>query len=129
MFFAILGESQAKVREDESDKRRAGQLEDEYGVFTHGYRAYKEALSQVPVVGRKMKEQLGIEEFQKKIADADDDVMEVLEAKQDELKAQVDTIAARVQDVLVRLDEKGGGAQSRVLSQLEALMPKLSKLA
>ena len=58
MFFAILGESQANVREDQRGRRKHGEVEaSEYGIFASAVDFYrKHLLYNLPGVGARLKE-------------------------------------------------------------------------
>jgi len=56
MFFAILGESQANLRDDQREAKRAGEAEPEYGIFETMYTFWREQLlKKVPVIGPKIR--------------------------------------------------------------------------
>ena len=55
MFFAILGESQANVRDDQRAAKQEGtQLEPEYGVFSYAWRYGLKAATYLPLVGKQV---------------------------------------------------------------------------
>jgi len=122
MFFAILGESQANLRDDERDARKAGEAVEEYGVFVEAYELGKRVLTKVPVAGERFKE---AQRRKKEMADQalaaaapGPSPMERMEARQLELTDLLTDLRARMDDLSSQVGQIGGGAPTKTCSKL-----------
>ena len=90
MFFAILGESQANLRDDQRRAKQAGIERPEYGVFVDGYRLMETAAMHLPGIGPKISERvekrrLGLEPVEDGKADTGPSAVDRIEARQLEM--------------------------------------------
>ena len=100
MFFAILGESQANLREDQREKRKKGKLtEDEYGVFTSAMQmCEKHILFNLPKVGTGFRERAEEKRRQEDLLMPNEgpSAVDRIEARQLQMSDKIqDTYAAR----------------------------------
>jgi len=93
MFFAILGESQANVREDQRNERTmaksaGGQVAPEYGIITTGYEYLLRLAARLPHVGKRVGAAVAekkLEEIQEAIAENGPSAVDRVEARQLEM--------------------------------------------
>ena len=137
MFFAILGESQANVRDDERDslkeaKANGTAIEPQYGIITHTYNMAKGVLSHAPIIGGHIRANLASQtttELKAAIDDSGPTAVDRVEARQLEMLDGLQELFAGVHkgletlagksDVLKDLIAAGGtvGGSSRVTQQ------------
>ena len=119
VFFAILGESQANVRDDQRSERSrskgAGEAAvPEYGVITQGYELAMRVATYLPVIGPRLKRQRNeqkIEEIQEAIESNGPTAVDRVEARQlemlDSLTELFDGVKQGLESVTSRTSEIG----------------------
>jgi len=68
MFFAILGESQANLREEQNTQaltQKPGEHVSEMGIFFELYQLWRRGMSHIPMVGKPIKERMAQEALEK----------------------------------------------------------------
>jgi len=117
MFFAILGESQANLRDEQRDQRKEGiPMEPEYGVFSHALALWRAMLLKVPVAARYVAAQK--EEQEEKLKTANDtgpSAVDRIEARQLELTdkiAEITTALSSIQGTTQQLADKLGAGSA-----------------
>jgi len=110
MFFAILGESQANVRDDQTAARREGSDEPEYGVITYAWRYGVKAAGSLPLIGSRL--------------GGGDDALQDFRGME-EGPTPVERIEARLYDMGLRM----GDLDEKVAASFDALSERLSELS
>ena len=111
MFFAILGEAQANVRDDQRAQRKKGSIAPEYGVLTQAYELIVGTASRMPVVGHAIMRYMALakaKELEKVVEQEGPTPVDRVEARQLEMLEAVaeisHTMAAGLRDVQMRCD-------------------------
>ena len=97
MFFAILGEAQATVRDEQREINREGTSEPEYGVFDAAYKSASQLARRLPLVAAMLKQQQPKDAYED--ADAAPSAMDRVEARQLELADQLAALRDRFKDL------------------------------
>jgi hypothetical protein len=101
MFFAILGEAQATVRDEQREAKREGTSAPEYGVFDAAYKSASKLARRLPLIGAQLKQQQSKDAEMKsnEHADAAPSAMDRVEARQLELADQLAALRDSFKDV------------------------------
>ena len=97
MFFAILGEAQATLRDEQREAAREGTSAPEYGVFDAAYKSASQLAWRLPLIGAQLKQQQTKDAGEH--ADAAPSAMDRVEARQLELSDQLSALQDRFKDV------------------------------
>jgi cell division protein FtsB len=135
MFFAILGESQANVRDDQRDARKAAKqdgtsLAPEYGIITHAYQWAQGSLSRVPIVGAAIQSMLATKtavEFKTAVEESGPTAVDRMEARQLEMldglqelfggvHRGLETVANRCDELRGAMPASHGGASESAVN-------------
>ena len=119
MFFAILGESQAHVRDDQRESKKqatdaGSSLQDEYGIFSTMHRALIHAAAKAPIIGKHLKRSM-----------AEAKVEEIQKAIEENGPTAIDRVEARQLEMLDGIQDLFGG----VKTGLEALTDRMDEMA
>ena len=102
MFFAILGESQAMLRDEQHESTKDGEVPPGvgYGVLSEAYKTFRHGLMRIPVAGEKLADLIEkIEEEEK--------ASEIPEATPlDRIEARLLELSDKVEEIMARLDGK-----------------------
>ena len=104
MFFAILGEAQANVRDDERESRKkakadATQPVPAYGILASAYEKARELAARMPMFGRSLKlsmREAKLEEIRQAVEDNGPTAVDRVEARQLEMLDQIKDLFAGV---------------------------------
>ena len=101
MFFAILGEAQATIRDKQRETKREGTSAPEYGVFDAAYKSASKLARRLPLIGAQLKQQQSKDAEMKsnEHADAAPSAMDRVEARQLELADQLAALRDSFKDV------------------------------
>ena len=101
MFFAILGEAQATIRDEQREAKREATSAPEYGVFDAAYKSASKLARCLPLIGAQLKQQQSKDAEMKsnEHADAAPSAMDRVEARQLELADQLAALRDNFKDV------------------------------